>query len=68
MSWYQCSTCGELFASAGEMNAHKRRNHWSHALSCIALAAAMIVGPIGLADCEGDDYGRKDLTGRGARP
>ena len=27
MSWYQCSTCGDLFASAGDLAAHKRAAH-----------------------------------------
>ncbi len=68
MSWYQCSTCGDLFPSSGALADHKRRNHWANVLGCLALVAALFVGPLGLADCEGDDYGPKDLTGRGARP
>ena len=58
MSWYQCSTCGDLFASAGDLAAHKRANHLKTAMirqsarrRVVAAALALTAGTT-LTFCE----------------
>lgn len=58
MSWYQCSTCGDLFASAGDLAAHKRANHLAapsirqSARRRVVAAALALTAAIALADCD----------------
>lgn len=55
MSWYQCSTCGDLFASAGDLAAHKRQAHLAMARQSArrraGAAAFALTAAIALADC-----------------
>lgn len=58
MSWYQCSTCGELFASAGDLAAHKREAHLhvpqvrQSARRRVLVAVLALSSAIALADCD----------------
>lgn len=56
MSWYQCSTCGDLFASAGDLAAHKRQAHLAMARQSarrrVVAAAFALTAAIALADCD----------------
>lgn len=56
MSWYQCSTCGDLFGSAGDLAAHKRQAHLAMARQSarrrVVAAAFALTAAIALADCD----------------
>lgn len=56
MSWYQCSTCGDLFGSAGDLAAHKRQAHLATARQSarhrVVAAALALTAGIALAACD----------------
>jgi len=56
VSWYQCSTCGDLFGSAGDLAAHKRQAHLAMARQSarrrVVAAAFALTAAIALADCD----------------